>query len=550
VAGYLVDGELESVYTRRMRNLVAVFSCIWLLACGGAAVPKAPATAPSDAPPVEPPVASPRLPFATPPAVPAPPAACAELLRHPAQPATCGEGKEGPLVALASALGDATPAEIDAALARLETCAAFPPGLVRALRAEAAPVACGDALVAPLLGPDATGLEPEIRDGLVGLGVAAQLSRLVRGAPAITPPFTKQRFQEFLNGQLAEWIRAQAQAIHALEVEGTKLGAYGKAITAVEGGLADMRFVEVVREVPLPEELAHDQDLSDAYYMALDEALEPRKDRGRDAALTGLLRFAELGVLHDPRVERARALLSRLYSGRRIDRLDGLLLPPLPPFSPATVEERLAARLPSFYSYLVLRRADATQPGLIRALLERGLPPAFQAQLDSRTLGPEVRWLYARAVFSLGQRYWRSADFARSAQIAELGAAPNGPDTDGVRLLVALARALRDGPADAAQMMARGPLLPRGVGDVTALDALANSGSTAAPWAGYDAAFLLEMVPPTEPNPAFWDDLATRFRKAGAGLSDPAHRAAAAEHAQAASDTAKALRAQAAKTPG
>jgi hypothetical protein len=56
-------------------------------------------------------------------------------------------------------------------------------------------------------------------------------------------------------------------------------------------------------------------------------ALEPRKARGRDAALAGLAAFADLGVIESPRIDRARQILSQSYAGHRIDALDGLRFP-------------------------------------------------------------------------------------------------------------------------------------------------------------------------------------------------------------------------------
>jgi hypothetical protein len=473
--------------------------------------------------------------------VPPPPIECSRLVAHGQSPPACGTGWQSALAALDESLALGEPVERDESLARLETCPTFAPGLVRALRAELSSSACADVLIKPFLEAATDSPPADIRDALIGLALAGQLSRLVRDPPTIKPPFSKARFREFLAGPLGRWVAGQAGAIHRLALQGARLQGYGKGVAAVEAGLADMRFIEVVREVPLPEELARDTELRDVYYIALDEALEPRKDRGRDAALVGLRMLAEVGVLHDPRVDRARALLSKLYSGRRIDALDGLLLPPLPPLSQSTLEQRLAARVPCFYSGLLLRRANITEPGLLRALLERGVPAPFRQQLQSVTLPARTRWLYARSLVGLGQCYWRSADFARAAQFAELGSGAAGPGAEEARLLSALASALEGGPRDAAEMMLRGPFLPAPVGNVARLDALARSNSPLASLAAYNAAYILQLVPPAEPDPAFWEDLAQRYGRAAARLRDPKQRSAAREREQAARQTAEAL---------
>jgi hypothetical protein len=462
-------------------------------------------------------------------------------VRHSGAPAACGKTQEATLQALAVALGNRDPIGRDAHLAALEPCESFPAGLIRALRADLAPAHCGDALIAPLVKQPAGEIEEPIRDALLGLALAGRLSRLVADPPRISAPFNKQRFNEFLKQSLGRWIATQAQAIHEIAEVGAKLSGYGKGITAVEAGLADLRFVEVVREVPLPEELASDKELRDVYYMALDEALDPRKDRGRDAALVGLRVFAELGVLHDPRVDRARALLSKLYSGRRIDALDGLLLPGLPRAELSTAELRLAARLPTFYANFVLRQVDATDPTMMRALLEWGLPTELRNKLDPSALPLSTRQLYARALVGLAQRYWRCSDFAEAAKLSELASGGTGKEADEARLVAALATALKSGPKDAAEMMIRGPFLPAGVGQISTLEALAETDS---PWAGmaaYDAAFILQLVPPTHPDPAFWNGLAARYDKAAEKLAHPDHKTEAKKQAQAARDTANAL---------
>jgi hypothetical protein len=300
-----------------------------------------------------------------------------------------------------------------------------------------------------------------------------------------------------------------------------------------------MRFVEVVRDVPLPEEMNRDPEIRDVYFMTLDESLEPRKQRGRDAALVGLAQFAREGVLRDPRVERARNLLSKLYGGRRIDALDGLLLPALPSPGTSSVHAQLAARLPTFYAGLLLTDADPARPDLLRALLERGIPPWARAVLESQQLAPPAAELYARALIELGQRYWRSQDFQRAARMA-LGA----KRSDEAKLIDGLAKALQGGPRDATEMMLRGPRLPSGVGDVKELDSLARTASPLAPLAQFDAAFILQLAPPTAADASYWNDVAQRFRRAARGLSDAGSKGLAEQLAQAAADTAKALAAK------
>ncbi len=525
-----------------MRHSWSFLLASLLLGCGATAAPPKPASPPA-APEPPAPARAPARPTglpAAPAAVPEVPPSCDAYVAHnDADGAACGQDRSRTLEALDQALATPKPVPRDAALAALESCEAFPRGLVRALRADLAPVTCSDALVDPLLAESSRSeLRRDLRLPLTGLGLASRLSRLVSTPPRIEPPFDKPGLQQFMKEDLWSWVKTQAEAIQQLSAHGAKLEGYGRAIVAVEAGMADMRFVQIMRDVPLPAEMAEDPAIKDAYYGSLDQALEPRKNRGRDAALVGLRDLASTGVLHDPRVARARALLSKLYGGRRIDALDGLILPPLPPVAEATVEQRLAAKLPTFYAGILLSESDPTDPDFLRALLERGIPIVMRRQLESASLDARARRLYARALVELGQRYWRSNDFSRAAALVK----PDKGDSDEAKLLSAIALALEGGPKDAAAMMVRGPLLPEGVGNVADLDAMAQSKIALAGEASYNAAYLLQLVPPTQPDAGFWRSVAQRYERAARLLDDEDQKREARERARAARDTAKALR--------
>lgn len=491
-----------------------------------------PAT-PTAPPPPEttPATPAPPKPLPTPPrAAQAPPAECSDYRR---EAVACTSGS-APLADLDRALAMADAKSRDRALASLGSCEHFPAGVILVLRAELAPTACADVVVGEVL---PIGVAPELGQTLEALVHAAHLNRLVVKAPRLNPPFSKQQFADFSSTVLNDWVVTQAQAVYKIAQQGVKFNGYARGVVAVEAGLADMRFVGVVRELPLPEEMANDDELEEAYYSELDVALTPWKDRGRDAALLGLRDFAEAGVLVDSRVAAARRLLSELYGGRRIDRLDGLLLPELPALQPSGVEQRLATQLPTIVLPYVLPDLDASQPGTLRALLERGLPPAMRADLESRSLSSEAAFVLARALVMLGQRYWRSADFAAAARLLRSveGSAP------AAELVRGLAEALVGGPRDAAEMMLRGPRLPPGVGNVAALDRLARAKGPLAAYAAFNAAYLLELVPPAG-DPAFWLDLERRYLEAARALDDSEAKARALSSARAARDTALATR--------
>jgi hypothetical protein len=476
--------------------------------------------------------------------VPAAPASCAAFAKRKAAGKTAAAACKEPAAArsaLDAALSEADVARRDALLADLEACAGLPVGLVRALRAELAPTECGDAIAEPLAAAPPKTMSGAVYHALFGQVLAARCARTVRSPPQLGPPHDKKRVLEFINGPMAAWINEQARAVQETTEVGAKLPYYGKALVAVEAGMADMRFVEAVRAIPLPVELSKDAELRDTYYGNLDRTLDPRKDRGRDAALVGLRELAFVGTLRDERVDRARALLSQLYGGRRIDALDGLQLPPLAPVQPASVDERLATKLPTFYAGLVLDPQLALSAPGLRALLERGLSVPHRVALKAAgELQPEVRLLYARGRLALGQRYWRRVDIEHAASL--LLGMPK-PRTAEVDHLLALTLGLRGGPEDAAQMMRRAPLTSLGMGKTAALDSLAAQ-APPGPYAGaaaFDAALIRQVAAPQNAEAAYWKDVARRFRAAAQLAREPASKAAAEERAKAAELTAEAI---------
>ncbi len=516
--------------------------CLLFAASLWACTPQA--AAPAKAPPTQPPPAAStwkqvepakqkQALVPEPAGVPAPDAACAAFATGSSAPCAAPSDERA---ALARALSTSDALKRDEQLGCLEHAPSFPPGVLRALRAELAPTACADVIVMPLLEPRHPELERRVEDALIALAASGRLARLVQKAPELAPPFDRARFMDFFQRTLKPWIVTQAAAIHDLSTVGPRLTPYAKGVVAIEAGLADMRFVSVVRQVPLPKEISDDAELRDAYYGALDEALEPRKARGRDAALVGLRELGNEGVVFEPRVERARALLSEVYSGRRIDALDHLLVPDLPPLQTSTADQELAARLPTFYAGLLLDKATLDE-ALLRALITRGLPAAFAARLPPDKLDEPSKLLLARVLFDRGRVYFRAQDFLNSARLS----ASDEPSPEQA-LLHALATSLAGGPSDAAELLLRGPYLPKEAVQVAELDRLASQKTAVAGYAAFDAAFLIGLVPSRD-APKFWDDLAKRYDAASRALRDPLQKKNAHEAASAAKDTAKALRA-------
>jgi hypothetical protein len=379
---------------------------------------------------------------------------------------------------------------------------------LRAIRAELAPIECADAIVDPILSAN-----PEVKGAaghaLVGLSLAAKLARAAEGAPVMKNDTSdKEKVKRFIQGPLRTWLIEQATAIDALSAAGVELSGLGRGIAAAEAGMADLRLVDRIRSAPVP--ASWDAELKAVYEAALDEALEPRKTRGRDAALVGLADFAVAGVARDSHIDRARLLLSKLYGGRRIDALDGLLL---------TRDELPPAAIPE----TVLALVPADGPG--------------REWFAKMNVAPPTGVRSPRARLEMGKLYWRRVDFVEAAHAAAKTTTPDA------RLVLALALALAKGPNGAKEMMTAPSPAALGLNHTEALDALAKdaSATAVAGTAAYDAALLRSLSPPEgEGAKEYLADVAARFRKAAALLEDSAQKKRAEERAADADAASKA----------
>ncbi len=493
------------------------------------------------------PAAMPALPFVArklppvPKGLPPAPASCSAFVAVQPEAVSC-DTREEALSSLAEALHNPVQRARNARLAGLEGCDAFPPGLITALRAEQAPGECGDVLVRPILEAPPPGLDGAVHDTLLGLGLAAMMSRAAHDPPVLQGEPTKDAVKKFTDTEMFPWVEGQASAIQSLAAVGAELRYYGKGVVAVEAGMADMRFVDAVRAVPLPKEYEADDELRETYLLSLETALGPRKQRGRDAALVGLGVLATVGVLRDARVERARALLSRMFGGRPINALDELLLPPLGPVA-GSPEQKLASRLPTFYAGFVFPADTARDPAMLRMLIERGLSLPHRIalrQAEEAGMSEAVRLLAARVRLELGQNYWRRVDFDEATNLLARRPKEMSLDDD-AKLLLAVALALRGGHANAAEMMIKAPIAELGIGDVKALEGVASAGGPHAGRALFDAALIQQLAAPATAPSALWRELAARYDKAASLLEDVRHKKVATARAQEAKQTADAI---------
>ena len=453
------------------------------------------------------------------------PAACAAYASRAPAP-----GKEP--IALAKAVAEKDAAKRDALLVAVSKRQpqAGSAGTA-ALRADLAPIECADAIVDPLLvaiaqkggagkgaAAQPTPESPELVRLAVGFSLAGKLSRTATAPPPMGAIRDKEKVKAFVNGPLKAWLLEQSTAIELLSSGAAGLSGYARGVAAIEAGIAELRLVDKMRSAPVP--ATWDAELKAVYEAALDEALEPRKKRGRDAALVGMSDFARIGILRDPRLARARGLLSKLYGGRRIDALDGLLLAAA---SAAPPSDGATDTVPTFWlDTSELGHADdphALSRGVTRAMRER-----FRKAPDAAT--EELRTPYARARLEMGRVYWRRVDFVEAATAAKNSKKPDD------RLVLAVALALAQGPNGAAEMMRADSPAALGLQHTDALDALVAEGGPAAGMAAYDAAHLRALSPPAgDDATAYLNDVAARFRKAEALLVEPGQKKVAAQRA-------------------
>lgn len=368
-------------------------------------------------------------------------------------------------------------------------------------------IECVDGIVDPILAKqkDAIAQHGHV---LVGLSIAGKLARTASTPPVMGAIKEKEKVKAFIAGPLKTWVVEQAGAIETLASGAAGLQGYGRGIAAVEAGVAELRLVDKIRSSPVP--TTWDPELKAVYEASLDEALEPRKRRGRDAALVGMSDFAQAGIAKDERLTRVRTLLSRLYGGRRIDALDGLMVPEGAAFA-------------------------TTEPHEESSAYGRGISQSVRARFRGANEPLADASAYGRFRFEMGRVYWRRIDFVEAAYALSPSQTPED------RLVLALCLALVHGPNGAGQMMTAPSASALDLDHTEALDALTASNHPLAGMAAFDAAHLRSLSPPDGVAAAsYLLDVAARFRKAESLLVAAAQKQRAAERAAEAEALARA----------
>lgn len=439
-----------------------------------------------------------------------------------------------PSADLAAALSVTDPGRRDALLVGLAPSYREEKQLwLRALRADLAPVECADTIVDPFL-RSWTELASPVSNVVVGLSIAAKLSRTNAVPPSLWGLRDKQKTKAFVAGPLKIWFVEQCVMLDTLAAGAAGLSSYGRGIAAIEHGLAELRLVERLRAaLTATAPSSWDAELKAHYEGVLGITVAARKTHGRDVLLGGLADLAQVGILVDSRVDRARTILARTFPERRIDALDALMLPARPGVTAAATPLDKASQLtPTFWLGFLGADSDSL------AVLVRGVPQPARARHRRGNNAADIvdNAAYSRTRFELGRTYWRRVDFVEAAHAAYSGQSQDD------RLVYALSLALVHGPNDAVAMM----LAPsRDALDLThteALDAVAEENGIRAGMAAFDAAYLRSLCAPDGSGEvAYLRDVARRFHKAELLLSETTLKKRAAAHAVELDERARSL---------
>lgn len=385
----------------------------------------------------------------------------------------------------------------DAALASLASCERFPALVGEALRAEASPMVCAEAIVTPALEAHGKEALPQHQAAARGLIGASRLSRL------------RPKAGEFDLLARAEREPMAAEAgkkllllwKDALEKEESDAIALSKgapaeivAVVRFEIAAAWLAFAKEIRATPLPEEIKQlakkDADLEIRYLAKLDEVTMPIVDRAKQIALAGLGAAIRDGILVKslPSYQAVHeAFRSRVgFEVRATRELDLQLADPLAGKPSDAVV--IAASLPPWVAYAALERAEPAAllgaPVLEALAQSRGVPSALRLEVErDKNLDDARRGAIALSRTRVALEYESVPD----AQAVAGWAAPKRPID---QLRVGVAKALLGPQTPTPKPGDPIATAPQSSYELKHLDALAKGQGPIALAADFDAALL------------------------------------------------------------
>lgn len=352
------------------------------------------------------------------------PTHCRALLT-PATARAC-ENRDAAVLLLADALAGKE------ALRSLESCQGFPPGFVRAVRAEL-DRSCSETLAAPLLQRPPPGISAELVHTLRGLALASRFVRAVPPAPSMPEPVDAARIDAFVAGALTRHRDASATRIDELSraLESLPEQSHGRAV-ALAGRAAAWQLLRGLRGQNLPVTLKKTYTLRARYFERVD-ALIAELDENAAVSTREATEAASLhGLLGD------RALEQHLSLVRPANRLRWLALPrPAPAPRSESPWFRIAARLPARYPAELLSAAELASSRMLAELAPGGLSLRQKRALSRVGTAGELRVL-AELRLKLALVLYRVDQLREASRLAELVEQPTSRDL----LLLAVIRDL------------------------------------------------------------------------------------------------------------
>ena len=364
-------------------------------------------------------------------------ASCRAFAARHARSKDCPAGD--PVELLGAALARSDEARRDQALADLEACGALPAATVRALRADLER-ACADALVEPLWQERAGRVSEDVGSTLLGLALAAMLSR-VETRP---PPYRGGDLERYRARAFRPWLEGRLGAIDGVlanaGVDG--LHGYGRAVLAVAHAGA-LRVVHgAARGVEIPRAFRNEYEKRREFYGAIDRDLAALKGDLASANVRAATALSAAGI------RRARDA-DGWYRMTVPKRLQKLNLEPSPLPEPRTGAERVAALAPAFYASRLLPAEALDDTRVFRLRAQKGFSPAERQRLR-RDLSQESAEVMAEYRAAMARRTLDGVQWDEAVRL--LSTLPTRSPR--AELILATALAARRGPRSFAEAAA------------------------------------------------------------------------------------------------
>jgi hypothetical protein len=349
------------------------------------------------------------------------PPSCRALLSPAPRPQRACAQRDDAVQLLAEALAGSA-AEQKRALHALERCEGFPPGFVRAVRAELERE-CAETLAAPLLHRPPAGISAELVQTLHGLALASRFVRAVAPAPVMPEPVDPDRIDAFVAGPLTRYREVTEARLErvALALRTLPEQSHGHAV-ALAGQAVAWQRIRRLRGQTLPDTLKKTYTLRVQYFERIDALGAGLEQKAllftREATASASLH----GLLGD------RALQLHLAEIHSASKLHWLQLPRSSSELHSTSPwYRLASRLPARYAAELLSQPELTDENTLAELAPGGLSLRQKRALSRAPTERDLRIL-AELHLKLGLVLGRDQELREASRLVELVEQPTGSD--------------------------------------------------------------------------------------------------------------------------